>query len=187
MPPSACNNRSAPPGTRAHTLDTATYNVSESGGLTYFASSLSCFNDNVFFFNDTATTEIYTLSLHDALPISGNVVVATGDTIVCTFTNTRNQGSIELNKVWSGTGGQIGRETGRERGEISVVAVSLKKKRSPPLRTGAHTIDTATYNVSESGGLTNYASSLSCFNDNGLGNGGLAGDGIQNGTEPAVS
>src|SRR6266496_6825484 len=28
---------------------------------------ISCF----FFFNDTATTEIYTLSLHDALPISG--------------------------------------------------------------------------------------------------------------------
>src|SRR2546430_5062456 len=29
-------------------------------------SSIRCF----FFFNDTATTEIYTLSLHDALPIS---------------------------------------------------------------------------------------------------------------------
>src|SRR2546428_14086895 len=27
-----------------------------------------------FFFNDTATTEIYTLSLHDALPISDRVV-----------------------------------------------------------------------------------------------------------------
>src|SRR5256886_4211359 len=27
-----------------------------------------------FFFNDTATTEIYTLSLHDALPISGGEV-----------------------------------------------------------------------------------------------------------------
>src|SRR5260370_20375791 len=26
----------------------------------------------MFFFNDTATTEIYTLSLHDALPISPN-------------------------------------------------------------------------------------------------------------------
>src|SRR3989441_1962817 len=26
-----------------------------------------------FFFNDTATTEIYTLSLHDALPISSRV------------------------------------------------------------------------------------------------------------------
>src|SRR2546427_6049915 len=30
-------------------------------------SGLLCF---FFFFNDTATTEIYTLSLHDALPIS---------------------------------------------------------------------------------------------------------------------
>src|SRR2546428_779663 len=29
-----------------------------------------------FFFNDTATTEIYTLSLHDALPIS-SVVIST--------------------------------------------------------------------------------------------------------------
>jgi len=28
-----------------------------------------------FFFNDTATTEIYTLSLHDALPISIDEVV----------------------------------------------------------------------------------------------------------------
>src|SRR3982751_7130547 len=27
-------------------------------------------SDFLFFFNDTATTEIYTLSLHDALPIS---------------------------------------------------------------------------------------------------------------------
>src|SRR3712207_7901029 len=31
-----------------------------------------------FFFNDTATTEIYTLSLHDALPISGGDVPAVG-------------------------------------------------------------------------------------------------------------
>src|SRR3712207_7591614 len=29
-----------------------------------------------FFFNDTATTEIYTLSLHDALPISGSEAAA---------------------------------------------------------------------------------------------------------------
>src|SRR5216684_5787384 len=34
----------------------------------YLHSYLSC-----FFFNDTATTEIYTLSLHDALPILGNL------------------------------------------------------------------------------------------------------------------
>src|SRR6202000_3573594 len=30
-----------------------------------------------FFFNDTATTEIYTLSLHDALPISASGAVGT--------------------------------------------------------------------------------------------------------------
>src|SRR5258706_10973587 len=30
----------------------------------------------IFFFNDTATTEIYTLSLHDALPISANICPA---------------------------------------------------------------------------------------------------------------
>src|SRR2546422_3247346 len=29
-----------------------------------------CLLSTFFFFNDTATTEIYTLSLHDALPIS---------------------------------------------------------------------------------------------------------------------
>src|SRR5216683_5227950 len=34
--------------------------------LLYLISVFSCF---FFFFNDTATTEIYTLSLHDALPI----------------------------------------------------------------------------------------------------------------------
>src|SRR6266550_2345267 len=31
-----------------------------------------CFFFSFFFFNDTATTEIYTLSLHDALPISNS-------------------------------------------------------------------------------------------------------------------
>src|SRR5260221_3699687 len=34
-------------------------------------STLSCL---FFFFNDTATTEIYTLSLHDALPICGRIL-----------------------------------------------------------------------------------------------------------------
>src|SRR5256885_16661948 len=38
----------------------------------------SCYDrlarDLFFFFNDTATTEIYTLSLHDALPIYRNIV-----------------------------------------------------------------------------------------------------------------
>src|SRR3989454_9773623 len=33
---------------------------------------LRSLSSSFFFFNDTATTEIYTLSLHDALPISGH-------------------------------------------------------------------------------------------------------------------
>ena len=45
--------------------------VVDGGYMSMFASDLwdilSFFS--VFFFNDTATTEIYTLSLHDALPI----------------------------------------------------------------------------------------------------------------------
>src|SRR3712207_7673769 len=35
----------------------------------------------MFFFNDTATTEIYTLSLHDALPISLVVLVMGGTSV----------------------------------------------------------------------------------------------------------
>src|SRR2546422_5202814 len=35
-----------------------------------------------FFFNDTATTEIYTLSLHDALPICQDFVAALDDQLV---------------------------------------------------------------------------------------------------------
>src|SRR6266513_6424842 len=34
--------------------------------------NISFFSILFFFFNDTATTEIYTLSLHDALPIYGH-------------------------------------------------------------------------------------------------------------------
>src|SRR2546425_1952738 len=41
--------------------------------LIVVSAVLVAFSYFFFFFNDTATTEIYTLSLHDALPISGPV------------------------------------------------------------------------------------------------------------------
>src|SRR5688572_31432146 len=41
--------------------------------MSYRLSSSYFFFFSFFFFNDTATTEIYTLSLHDALPIFGRV------------------------------------------------------------------------------------------------------------------
>src|SRR5256885_12940633 len=47
-----------------------------------------------FFFNDTATTEIYTLSLHDALPILNRTCTATGcvppSGCTCRTCNARN-------------------------------------------------------------------------------------------------
>src|SRR2546422_10130657 len=39
------------------------------GILTFFTEFIHFLTLTLFFFNDTATTEIYTLSLHDALPI----------------------------------------------------------------------------------------------------------------------
>ena len=48
--------------------------------MAYIFTNHSCFVTNgyslSFFFNDTATTEIYTLSLHDALPISNSATAA---------------------------------------------------------------------------------------------------------------
>src|SRR3989442_9176620 len=49
----------------------------------------------LFFFNDTATTEIYTLSLHDALPISTGVVngplIATRNSRIALTVSSGNQ------------------------------------------------------------------------------------------------
>src|SRR5256885_17053413 len=55
-----------------------------------------------FFFNDTATTEIYTLSLHDALPIS-----APGE-------KQRHQGRADENRPVGFQHGQVGDPGARE-------------------------------------------------------------------------
>src|ERR1044072_9043077 len=47
-----------------------------------------------FFFNDTATTEIYTLSLHDALPICGDFFPA-NDTTAPTAARARINPSLQ--------------------------------------------------------------------------------------------
>src|SRR2546430_17078281 len=79
-----------------------------------------------FFFNDTATTEIYTLSLHDALPIYHPLFAQAKGRGIRALA-----GHIESTDLTNDVnGGQIGRASGRERVEISVVAVSLKKKQN---------------------------------------------------------
>jgi len=61
----------------------------------------------VFFFNDTATTEIYTLSLHDALPISlGHPLGMSGTRLALTATHqmTKQGGKRALATMCVGVG-----------------------------------------------------------------------------------
>src|SRR2546429_5742523 len=86
-----------------------------------------------FFFNDTATTEIYTLSLHDALPIS----VGAGDPASRWMTSCRDRPSANRRlAVW-----YVGLSSSRDRkstrlnsshGYISYAAFCLKKKKNSP-------------------------------------------------------
>src|SRR5688572_31494545 len=52
-----------------------------------------------FFFNDTATTEIYTLSLHDALPIFGNSGSRVGVGADARFPNGRAVREVEAEEI----------------------------------------------------------------------------------------
>ena len=51
-----------------------------------------------FFFNDTATTEIYTLSLHDALPISKIKKIIATITAQILMSSSLNNGNIDTIK-----------------------------------------------------------------------------------------
>src|SRR3712207_7992226 len=88
----------------------------------------------IFFFNDTATTEIYTLSLHDALPIlplvemcryepdgTATVIAATGEHPFQPGTN------------WSLDGPSLDRKSTRlnsSHANISYAVFCLKKKKT---------------------------------------------------------
>src|SRR2546430_13386305 len=56
---------------------------------------LRCLTSSFFFFNDTATTEIYTLSLHDALPIYLGRPEATKEVIRDGWYNTGDIGKMD--------------------------------------------------------------------------------------------
>src|SRR2546422_11752126 len=82
-----------------------------------------------FFFNDTATTEIYTLSLHDALPIWQCDIGACefgNQTPVAAISVKRNQGELVLS--WP----TLDRKSTRlnsSHGYISYAVFCLKKKK----------------------------------------------------------
>src|SRR2546427_12992455 len=90
-----------------------------------------------FFFNDTATTEIYSLSLHDALPISGQEGRVEAAAVAGAERGgiAARLGRRGLRRLWCQSRRKIGRAACRGRGEISVVGGSLKKKKRKKDRT----------------------------------------------------
>src|SRR2546422_8135853 len=76
-----------------------------------------------FFFNDTATTEIYTLSLHDALPIFAAGAEGTASASASPGSGAWWTRSASTRRVWSALGGRA----------------SAARRSEPPERSEEHT------------------------------------------------
>ena len=137
--------------TGAITTNTGTVTVSETNGtnsdLSDYTSSISCNN----FHSGDGTSLSFTLNK--------------GNSVICTITNTRNQGTIELKKVWSGTPGQTTLKIGTSENGSQIASQQTGINGAGPLSTDQKTVNTGTYYLSETGGLSNYDANLSCFND----------------------
>lgn len=136
--------------TGANTVFAGTFNVSETAGtgtsLTNYTSSAACV-DGSGSVNVTA---------------SGDVNVAADQNVVCTITNTRKTGKIELLKDFVGTAESVTLKIGTAQGGTQVDSQVLSEDGT----TGENTVPTGNYFVSET--LTtpaNYTTSLACFND----------------------
>src|SRR2546430_10147849 len=88
-----------------------------------------------FFFNDTATTEIYTLSLHDALPISACVrtrCVTRGlreRRLVARGYSSRSAFVFGENSVWNSSTDRKSTRLNSSHSQISYAVFCLKKKK----------------------------------------------------------
>src|SRR6266550_7573677 len=80
-----------------------------------------------FFFNDTATTEIYTLSLHDALPIPTISPACTGKERLRTFSIPRS--SRTRSSLTSRSRDRKSTRLNSSHGYISYAVFCLKKKK----------------------------------------------------------
>src|SRR3712207_7673884 len=89
-----------------------------------------------FFFNDTATTEIYTLSLHDALPIFLGQLLSSATATpqnalnVAYYKNQEVDNLIEQGRTTADENEQIGKSTrlNSSHANISYAVFCLKKK-----------------------------------------------------------
>src|SRR5258708_27736132 len=98
--------------------------------FSHFWSSMSSF---FFFFNDTATTEIYTLSLHDALPIYFKVIGHTSDGLVLLQGENKARTTVQ----WSNTDRKSTRLNSSH--QIISYAVFCLKKKKKTLKTSGST------------------------------------------------
>src|SRR2546429_6651083 len=93
-----------------------------------------------FFFNDTATTEIYTLSLHDALPISRTVRVSRCCSMSSTTTSAPRATTSTATRRSSSARDRKSTRLNSSHGYISYAVFCLKKKKKQLLTT-IHTRD----------------------------------------------
>src|SRR2546427_1171305 len=96
-----------------------------------------------FFFNDTATTEIYTLSLHDALPI---LRVGEKATVRATAFESAATGEVSYVGALIGQEDRKSTRLNSSHSQISYAVFCLKKKKRASNNTPAHTGETNTPN-----------------------------------------
>src|SRR2546429_8252447 len=96
-----------------------------------FTTSINILFSKFFFFNDTATTEIYTLSLHDALPISrsGGQGVHRAAGVDLDLPLVVNGANLEP-KVWVAARDRKSTRLNSSHGYISYAVFCLKKKKN---------------------------------------------------------
>src|SRR2546421_7331159 len=89
----------------------------------------------LFFFNDTATTEIYTLSLHDALPICGKKPAAAvrGPVIMLPSKRTTGRATCLLGSRSTARRDRKSTRLNSSHDQISYAVFCLKKKNLPRL------------------------------------------------------
>src|SRR2546430_13364019 len=81
-----------------------------------------------FFFNDTATTEIYTLSLHDALPISAAFLYASRNACDCPNSTSTDLSLFRIGRSSASTDRKSTR-LNSSHSQISYAVFCLKKKK----------------------------------------------------------
>lgn len=144
--------------------NTGATNVGDGG--TTGAQTVSIGSHTVSETAGTATTlSDYTAVIGGNCASDGSITLAAGDNKTCTITNTRNTGTIELKKVWSGTPGQTTLNIGTTASGSNVASTQTGADGGAPLTTGQQTVNTGTYYVSETGGLTDYTPALNCTDD----------------------